>query len=66
MYEKAIEELKNQVRMIDKKMPTIEESIKTYAQMAKNYERERDDFIAKKENYQMAIDRLEHMEDENE
>ena len=58
MYEKAIEELKNQIRILDQKLPSIDESIKTYAQMTKNYEKERDEMIRKIAEYNQAIEYL--------
>ena len=49
MYELAIQEMENQLRIIHQKLPSIDESIKTYAQMTKNYEREKADLLAKQQ-----------------
>ena len=65
MYQKSIEELKNQIRIIDQKLPSIDESIKTYGQMTKNYEKEKEDMLAKKHDYQMTIMCLERMEEDD-
>ena len=59
MYEKTIEELRNQIRILDQKLPSVEESIKTYSQMAKNYEKERDNMVSKIADYNRAIEYLE-------
>ena len=59
MYEKAIEELKNQIRILNQKLPSIEESIKTYSHMTKNHERERDEIVRKIAEYNQAINFLE-------
>lgn len=59
MYEMTINELKNQIRILDQKLPSVEESIKTYAQMTKNYEKERDDMVRKIAEYNQAIEFLE-------
>ena len=63
MHELAIKELENQIRILKLKMPSIDESIKTYAQMTKNYEKERADMIIKIAEYEAAI---EHLKGENE
>lgn len=42
MHELTIQELENQIRIIKQKLPSIDESIKTYTQMTKNYQAERD------------------------
>lgn len=47
MFELAIAEMQNQLRIINQKLPSIEESIKTYEQMAKNCQREKDEMLAK-------------------
>ena len=49
MYEKAIQEIENQIRIIDQKLPSIEESIKTYRQMTNNYIKEREEMLDKKD-----------------
>ena len=59
MYEITINELKNQIRILDQKLPSIEESIKTYAQMTKNYEKERDEMVRSIADYNRAIEFLE-------
>lgn len=59
MYEITIDELKNQIRILDQKLPSVEESIKTYAQMTKNYEKERDDMVRRIAEYNQAIELLE-------
>lgn len=59
MYEMTINELKNQIRILDQKLPSVEESIKTYAQMTKNYEKERDDMVRRIAEYNQAIEFLE-------
>ena len=41
--------MENQLRIIHQKLPSIDESIKTYAQMTKNYEREKADLLAKQQ-----------------
>lgn len=55
----AITELKNQIRILDQKLPSIEESIKTYSAMTKNYEKERDDMVLKIAEYNHTIKFLE-------
>ena len=47
MYDLAIAELENQIRILKQKLPSVEESIKTYSQMTKNYEKERADMMIK-------------------
>ena len=64
MYEKTVEELKNQIRIIDQKLPSVEESIKTYTQMTKNYQKERDEMIAKRDEYYVVLAMLQHIEEE--
>lgn len=59
MFEEAIEELKNQIRILNQKLPSVEESIKTYTQMTKNYEKERDDMVRKIAEYNRTIKYLE-------
>lgn len=59
MYEMTINELKNQIRILDQKLPSVEESIKTYAQMTKNYEKERDYMVRRIAEYDQAIEFLE-------
>ena len=49
MYEKAIQEIENQIRIINQKLPSIEESIKTYRQMTNNYIKEREEMLDKKD-----------------
>ena len=49
MYEKAIQEIENQVRIINQKLPSIDESIKTYRQMTNNYIKEKEDMLDKKD-----------------
>lgn len=55
MYELAIQELENQVRIINQKLPSIDESIKTYAQMTKNYEREKEELLDKKDELESVL-----------
>ena len=55
MYELAIQELENQVRIINQKLPSIDESIKTYAQMTKNYEREKQELLDKKDELESVL-----------
>lgn len=59
MYELTIKELENQIRILDQKLPSVEESIKTYAQMTKNYEKERDDMVRRMAEYNQVIEFLE-------
>ena len=58
MHDLAIKELENQIRILRQKMPSIEESIKTYAQMTKNYDKERADMKIKISEYEAAIEYL--------
>ena len=62
MYEKAIAELKNQIRILNQKLPSVEESIKSYEQMTKNYKKERDDMVYKIAEFNRTIDVLEGLE----
>ena len=55
MYKLAIQELENQVRIINQKIPSIDESIKTYAQMTKNYEREKQELLDKKDELESVL-----------
>ena len=59
MHEIAITELKNQIRILNQKLPSVEESIKTYSTMTKNYEKERDDMVLKIAEYNRTIKFLE-------
>ena len=43
MYELTIKELEHQIKIIKQKLSSIDDSIKTYSQMVKNYQKERDD-----------------------
>ena len=58
MHDLAIKELENQIRILKQKAPSIEESIKTYSQMTKNYEKERADMMIKIAEYEAAIEYL--------
>ena len=62
MFEEAIQELKNQIRILNQKLPSVEESIRTYTQMTKNYEKERDDMVRKIAEYNRTIKYLEEEE----
>lgn len=58
MYEKAIQEIENQVRIINQKLPSIEESIKTYRQMTNNYIKEKEEMLDKKEELEEVLSML--------
>ena len=45
MYERTIAELVTRNEEISRKLPTIDESIKTYEQMVKNYQHEKEELI---------------------
>lgn len=55
----AITELKNQIRILELKLPSIDESVKTYSTMARNYEKERDEMVLKIAEYNRTIKFLE-------
>ena len=55
----AIEELKNQIQILNMKLPSVEESFKTYSSMARNYEKERDEMVLKIAEYNRTIKFLE-------
>lgn len=59
MFEEAIKELRNQIRILNQKLPSVEESIRNYTQMTKNYEKERDDMVRKIAEYNQTIKYLE-------
>lgn len=50
--------MENQIRILKQKLPSIEESIKTYSQMTKNYEKERAEMIVKLADYEATIAHL--------
>ena len=64
MYELTIKELENQIRIIKQKLPSIDDSIKTYSQMAKNCQKERDDMTNRILEFENCIKFLKGTEDE--
>ena len=58
MYEKAIQEIENQIRIINQKLPSIEESIKTYRQMTNNYIKEKEEMLDKKDELEEVLSML--------
>ena len=54
-YELTIQELTNAIRIIKQKLPTIDESIKTYETLAKNCIKEKDEMLLKAAEYEHAI-----------
>ena len=64
MYELTIKELENQIRIIKQKLPSIDDSIKTYSQMAKNCQKERDDMTNRILEFENCIKFLKETEDE--
>lgn len=65
MHELTIQELENQTRIIKQKLPSIDESIKTYAQMTKNYQAERDMLTTKLLDIESVIILLKKEEENN-
>ena len=59
MYKYTMRSLKKRNEEINQKIPTIEESIKTYSQMAKNYENELDSLIEERFQNNKVIEMLE-------
>ena len=59
MYGYTIQSLKKRNEEIDHKIPTIEESIKTYSQMAENYKNELDSLIEERFQNNKVIEMLE-------
>lgn len=55
MYEKTIAALLAKNNEIARKIPSIEESIKTYAQMTENYKRELDDMQKELQQNELVI-----------
>lgn len=58
MYKYTMQSLKKRNEEIDHKIPTIEESIKTYSQMAKNYKSELDSLIEERFQNNKVIEML--------
>lgn len=59
MYGYTIQSLKKRNEEINHKIPTIEESIKTYSQMAENYKNELDSLIGERFQNNKVIEMLE-------
>lgn len=64
MYEKTIKGLLARNEEIKHKIPTIEESIRTYAQMTDNYRRELRDLTDELEDNNAVIELLKMKEDD--
>ena len=58
MYKYTKQSLKKRNEEIDHKIPTIEESIKTYSQMAQNYKNELDSLIEERFQNNKVIEML--------
>ena len=63
MYKYTMQSLKKRNEEIDHKIPTIEESIKTYSQMAENYKNELDSLIEERFQNNKVIEMLEKEND---
>ena len=59
MYDYTIQSLKKRNEEINHKIPTIEESIKTYSQMTQNYKDELDSLIEERFQNNKVIEILE-------
>ena len=59
MYKYTMQSLKKRNEEIDRKIPTMEESIKTYSQMAENYKNELDSLIEERFQNNKVIEILE-------
>lgn len=59
MYKYTMNSLRKRNEEIDHKIPTIEESIKTYSQMAQNYKNELDSLIEERFQNNKVMEMLE-------
>ena len=64
MFDLAKQEIENQIRIINQKLPSIDESIKNYEALLANYRREKSEMLMKKIELEEIIKRLELKEEE--